>query len=82
MKPELYQRVMVNRDFPEENLKRGDLAWLIDYVPDPEGGEEGCILEVFNIFGESISIATVPISAIETLRADQVPSVRSLAQTR
>ena len=46
-----------------------------------EGGEEGAILEIFNALGESIGIATVPVSAIEPLRADQVPAVRSLAHT-
>jgi hypothetical protein len=29
MKPKLYQRIMLTRDVPEENLKEGDLAWLI-----------------------------------------------------
>lgn len=78
MKPELYQRVAVNRDLPAEHLKKGDVAWVIDYLPHPRGGEEGAILEVYNVLGESIQIATVPVSAIESLRADQVPTVREL----
>jgi len=82
MKIDLYQRVMVNRDVPEEHIKKGDVAWLIDYVPHPEGGEEGAVLEIFNILGESMTTAIVPISAVELLRADQIPSVRTLAETR
>ena len=36
------------RNFPNDNLYKGDIATLINYVPHPEGGEEGAILEVFN----------------------------------
>ena len=78
MKPELYQQIALTRDVPEAGLRRGDLAMLVDYVPHPRGGEEGAVLEIFNILGESIRVATVPVSAIETLRPDQMPSVRSL----
>jgi hypothetical protein len=75
----LYQRAAVNRDFPESHLKAGDVAWLTDYVALPEGGEDGCVLEIYNALGESIAVAVVPVSAVEPLRADQVLSVRDLA---
>ncbi|MBN2303774.1 MAG: DUF4926 domain-containing protein [Anaerolineae bacterium] len=80
MKPELYTEIALTRDIPESRLRQGDIAVVVDYVPHPSGGEEGCILEVFNVLGESIDVVTVPISAIEPLRADQVPSARPLAQ--
>jgi hypothetical protein len=80
MRLNLYQEVAITRDVPEEELKAGDVAMLIDYVPHPRGGEEGAILEVFNAVGETISVVTVPASAIAPLRADQVPAVRMLAQ--
>ena len=76
MKPDLYQRVVLTRDIPEENLKEGDLAWLVDYVAHPGGGEEGAVLEVFNILGESIDVVTVPVSAVTVLQADFIPAVR------
>ncbi|MBT3603200.1 MAG: DUF4926 domain-containing protein [Candidatus Latescibacteria bacterium] len=78
MKPELYQRVALTQDLTEHQLKQGDLATLVEYVPHPKGGEEGCILEIFNALGESIAVVTVPISAIEPLRADEIMSVRQL----
>lgn len=78
MKPELYERVALVRDIPEEELKKGDVALLIEHLQHPSGGEDGVILEIFNALGESIDIATVPISAIEALRADQIPAVRTL----
>jgi uncharacterized protein YuzE len=65
--PELYQRVLLNRDFPEYNLKKGDIATLVDTVPHPAGGEEGYILEIFNDLGESINTVVVPCSTVESL---------------
>ena len=81
MKLDLYQRVALGCDFPEYNLKRGDIATLIDYVPHPDKDENGCVLEVFNAIGESIRVVVVPESAIESLRADEVIAVRTLEQS-
>ena len=79
MKLELYQEVALTRDVPEANLQAGDVAMLIDYINHPADREEGAVLEVFNVFGESIAVVTVPASSIAALRADQVPAVRTLA---
>jgi hypothetical protein len=79
---QLYSRIALNRDFPECNLKRGDVATFIDTVPDPEGIEEGYILEVFNALGESIDVVTVPKSAVVPLRSDEILSVRSLVSAK
>ena len=78
MKIELYEQVALKHDLPDYGLKQGDIATLVDYVSHPEGGEEGCILEVFNAVGESIAVIVVPISAIAPLPADEVLSVRTL----
>jgi len=76
----LYQRVALNLDLPEQGLKKGDVATLVDYVPGPEGGEPGCVLEVFNALGESIAIVAVRESEIEGLHAGEVLAVRPLAK--
>ena len=80
MELELYQEVSILRDIPEENLRAGDVATLVDRVDHPHGGEAGAVLEVFNALGESIAVVTVPISAIAPLRADQVPAVRTVSR--
>lgn len=79
-RPQPYQRIALKRDLPEHNLKQGDVAVLLDYVPHPEGGEQGCVLEVFNALGDSIAVVAVPESDVEALRADEILSVRPLAQ--
>jgi hypothetical protein len=76
---ELYQEVALTRDLPEHQLKAGDIATLVDFVPHPSGGEEGCVLEVFNAVGETIAVVTAPVSAVEALSADEILTVRSLA---
>ncbi|MFQ4138838.1 DUF4926 domain-containing protein [Nodosilinea sp. PGN35] len=77
----LYSRISLNRDFPDYNLKQGDIATFVDTVPDPDGIEEGYILEIFNALGDSIDVVTVPKSAISPLRFDKILSVRSFAST-
>jgi hypothetical protein len=77
---ELFQEVALARDLPEHQLRAGDVATLVDFVAHPTGGEDGCVLEVFNALGESIAVVAVPMTAIEVLRADEILSVRPLAR--
>lgn len=56
------------------------MATLVDYVPDPDGGEQGCILEVFNALGESIAVVAVRESEIDGLHAGEVLAVRPLVK--
>jgi hypothetical protein len=72
--------VALKHDLPAEGLKKGDVAVLIDYVRRPGIDEPGCVLEVFNALGESISVVAVRESAVEALRADEVLAVRPFAQ--
>jgi len=80
MELELYWEVALKCDLPEYKLKAGDIATLIDFVPHPDDGEEGCILEVFNAVGESLAVVAVPSSQVEVLRSDEILTVRSLAK--
>jgi hypothetical protein len=88
MKRELDREVSLTRDLPEYGLRAGDIATLVDFVPHPNNGEEGCILEISNAkrkrddksFGESLTEIAVPISAIEILRPDEILAVRTLAK--
>ena len=75
---ELYTDVALTRDMPELGLRRGDLVKVIDHHVAPDG-DEGYSIEVFNAVGETIAVTTVPISALEALREDEVLSVRPLA---
>jgi hypothetical protein len=80
MNLELYQEVALTQNFPEYQLKQGDLATLVDFVPHPNGGEIGCILEVFNAVGESLKVVTVPKSAIKNLTSGEVLTSRHFVE--
>ena len=77
---ELFSEVAMSRDMPEERLCRGDVATVVERIPGTEasGGEEGYVLEVFNAVGDTIAVVTVPVSAVEPLRASEVFTVRPL----
>lgn len=75
---ELYQRVVLRQDLPDQRLQRGDIVTLVDFVPHPEGGECGCVAEVFNAVGESLKNIVIPESAVEPLTSDELITVRSM----
>ncbi len=75
-----FDRVALTRDLPEVGLRTGDVAHVLEFVPHPAGGEEGCVLEVFNAVGESIAVVAAPLSAIEPLAADEVLAVRRMSE--
>ena len=75
---ELYSKVVLTQDIPEENLRAGDIATLIDIIPHPRGLELGCALEVFNAVGDTIAVVIVPQSIVKPLSADQILTARSL----
>jgi hypothetical protein len=76
MKPELFQEVIINRDFPEYNIAKGDIAILNDFVTDPVG-EEGCVLEIYTAMGAFVTVVSLPVTSIEILQPTDRLSVRS-----
>jgi len=74
----LFQQVALARNLPEKKLRKGDVATIVEHHP-VSNGEDGYSLEVFNVFGDTIAVLTVPESALEPLTQDEIFSVRSLA---
>jgi len=77
---ELFQRVALTHDIPAKKLCRGDVATIVDIHPDPDGSEPGYSLEVQNAIGETIEVIAVAESDIQELTADEVLSVRAIAE--
>ena len=80
MKIDLFKRVALKIDIPDQDLRKGDVATIVEHLTG-KNTENGYALEVFNAIGESIAVVTVPESAVEPLTADKIPSVRPLAKT-
>jgi len=76
----LYDQVALRRDVPEDGLKAGDVATLVDLVPGPPGKPQGAVLEVFNAVGQTICVTSVSIDDVQTLTADEILSVRPLTR--
>ncbi|MGR3179422.1 MAG: DUF4926 domain-containing protein [Candidatus Anammoxibacter sp.] len=78
MKYKLFEEVVLKHDIPENKLKKGDVATVVEYHPVSDG-ENGYSLEVFNVLGDTIAVITVSESAIELLTSNEVFSVRELS---
>ena len=77
MKLELYKDAVLTCDLPQHRLRRGDIVKLVDHHVAPDN-TEGYSIEVFNAVGDTIAVTSVPTSALETLREDEVFSARTL----
>jgi hypothetical protein len=75
MKYKLFEEIALNKDVRGKNLKKGDIATIVEYHPIKDG-EDGYSLEIFNALGDTIAVITVPESSIEPLTEDEVFSVR------
>jgi hypothetical protein len=80
MKLKLYEQVALRRDVPEDGLKAGDVATLVEIVPGPQGQPQGAVIEVFNALGHTICVTDVSVEDIEPLSEDEVLAVRRLAR--
>ena len=76
---ELYTQVSILKDFPEYQLRKGDVGTLVDFVRHPEK-EEGAVLEFFNAIGESIKIIAISTLYIDNLHEYEILSVRTLSK--
>lgn len=67
-------------DLPAEGIHRGDVATIVEHHTAPASDiEPGYSVEVFDAIGETLAVLTLPESHLESLRRDEVLSVRSLA---
>jgi Domain of unknown function (DUF4926) len=81
MKFELYKKVALAVDLPAYNLKKGDIATVVDYLVAEDTGEAGYALEVFNALGETIDVIDAAETDLEALRSNEIFMVRQLADT-
>ena len=77
MKYELSKEVVLLKDIPEKRLKKGDVATIVEHHPINDS-VDGYTLEVFNVFGDTITIITVSESDIQPLQENEIFSARTL----
>lgn len=67
--PVLYKMVILTCDFPDQGLRKGDMAYYVDYLEPLNGVGPGAIIELFDSHAKGPGIATVPYSAISAAGA-------------
>lgn len=77
MKFDLYTDAALKCDVPEHRLRRGDIVKLVEHHVALDG-TEGYSIKVFNALGDTIAVTSVPASALEALRRDEVLCARTL----
>lgn len=77
MKLELYTDAMLTGHLPQHRLRSGDIVKLVDCHVALDG-TEGYSIEVFNAVRDTIAVTTVPSSALEVLREDEILCARPL----
>ena len=67
--------MVLARELPEHRLKRGDIVKLVEHPVAPDRTEVYSA-EVFNALGDTLAAITVPDSALEPRREDEVLCAR------
>jgi len=72
----LFTRVAFRENFLEYNLRKGDIATVVEQHEGGESLETGYSLEVFNAVGETMAVLIVGESQIKPLRENEIFHVR------
>lgn len=80
----LFSQVALTQDLPEYNLKRGDIATIVEHYPMPEDEEDGYSLEGFNLPHVTLEVAASQIISIAQLEQEEMilHKLRQLSKSR
>jgi hypothetical protein len=71
----LYNRVIVTKRIPAENLFPGDVGTVVEEYRDSRGAVVGYELELFAADGHTLAVSSVPVDAVrEPTPADRLCS--------
>ncbi|MFB2839648.1 DUF4926 domain-containing protein [Floridanema evergladense] len=63
---ELFTQVVLKEDLPKYNLKKGNVATIVEHYPRPEGEEDGYSLEGFEgIVNDTVEVRESQIESLE-----------------
>jgi len=66
---ELFTRIVLAQDLPQEGLCRGDVATIVEEHRDASGRVIGFEVELFSANGETLAVASVPVDAVRRATA-------------
>ncbi|MBD2458143.1 DUF4926 domain-containing protein [Nostoc sp. FACHB-87] len=68
----LFSQVALVQDLPEYNLKRGNVATIVEHYPMPEGEEDGYSLEGFDLPHITIEVSASQIIPVAQLQEEEI----------
>jgi hypothetical protein len=76
---ELFPQVILKEDLPKYNLKKGNVATIVELYPRPEGEEDGYSLEgLEGIVDDTVEVRESQIESLEVknkTRNDRTPKI-------
>jgi hypothetical protein len=76
---EMYGDVILTRDVTEHGLRAGDVGTVVERHSAPGVPEEGYSVEFFDMTGNTVTVATLPASALRLPTQADRPTVRALS---
>jgi hypothetical protein len=76
---DMYSDVIVPRDITEHGLRAGDVGTLVERHAVPGVPEDGYSVEFFDMTGNTVTVATLPASALRLPTPADRPAVRALS---
>ena len=76
---DMYSDVILARDVAERGLRTGDVGTVVDRHAVSGLSEEGYSVEFFDMTGNTMTVATLPASALRLPTPDDRPTVRALS---
>jgi Domain of unknown function (DUF4926) len=77
----LYSDVILTRGVGESGLGAGDLGTPVERHVVPGVAEEGCSVEFFDMTGNTVTVVTLPVSALRMPTPADRPAARALSLT-
>jgi hypothetical protein len=75
---DLFSDVILTTDVPAEDLRAGDVGTVVERHTAP-GTPDGYSVEFFDMTGQTITVVTLPASALRLPTQADRPAVRALA---
>ncbi|MGH9204769.1 MAG: DUF4926 domain-containing protein [Vicinamibacterales bacterium] len=75
---DIYGDVILTRDVTERGLRAADVGTVVELHALPAVPQEGYSVEFFDMTGNTVTVATLPASALRLPTPADRPTIRSL----
>lgn len=77
MKFDLFQRAVLSKDFPQYDLRKGDMGIIVEHIVR-NGQDDGYIVEFFDAQGNTVDVLPVVESDLEIPRPNTILTYREM----